>query len=102
VGSTSSSASSTLSALQRPAVSHPRRCHPPEDRFFGGAAVQAGYPDAVKEALATLIDRVEISHDRQAQPYFRIPKSDVEEPGPSKARALVTPVRMGPRSSGAG
>src|SRR5680860_955676 len=60
------------------------------------AAVNEGSPDAVKQALATLIDRVEISPDRHAQPYFRVPTPDMERLGPAMARASRTPVRMEP------
>ena len=46
-----------------------------------------------KEVLDKLIDRVEISPDKSAQPYFRVP--DNTKPRPRKAGARVTPVRMG-------
>lgn len=58
-------------------------------------AVSDGSPEPIKEILGALIDRVEISPDRHAQPYFRIPLPDDERPGPSLARANGTPVRMG-------
>ena len=62
--------------------------------------------DAIAAALIAtydeLIDRIDISPDKHAQPYFWVP--DVQQPGPSLARACGTPaspvsgtpVRMGP------
>jgi site-specific DNA recombinase len=51
-------------------------------------------PDVVKQLFAELIDRVEISPDNHAYPYFRVP--DAKKPGPIGTRASCrTPVRMG-------
>jgi len=57
-------------------------------------AVSEGSPDVIKQLFDELIDRIEISPDKHAQPYFWVP--DVQRPGPSLARACGTPVRMGP------
>lgn len=58
------------------------------------SAIDAGSPDVAKQVLEELIDRVEITHDRHACPYFYVP--DSEKPGPMLARACSgTPVRMG-------
>ncbi|MGH9055769.1 MAG: recombinase zinc beta ribbon domain-containing protein [Acidimicrobiales bacterium] len=58
-------------------------------------ALSQGSPDVVKQLLDELIDRVDISADKHAQPYFWVP--DEQRPGPSLARAACgTPVRMGP------
>jgi len=43
-------------------------------------------PDVVKQLLDELIDRADISPDKQAQPFFWVP--DEQRPGPSLARAL--------------
>ncbi|MGH9074832.1 MAG: recombinase family protein, partial [Acidimicrobiales bacterium] len=59
-------------------------------------ALEDGSPDVIKQVLDELIDRVEISPDRQARPWFWVPGSDAKRPGPSPARANRTPVRMGP------
>ena len=57
-------------------------------------AIHHGSPDVVKQLLDELIDRVEISPDRHAYPYFWVP--DDKKPGPVLARASNrTPVRMG-------
>ena len=51
-------------------------------------------PDVIRQLFGELIDRIEISPDHHAYPYFRIP--DAKKPGPSGARASCrTPVRMG-------
>ena len=61
-------------------------------------ALTEGSPEQIKQTLAALVDRVEISTDRRARPWFRIPGPDMDRPGPSLARAACgTPVRMGPR-----
>jgi site-specific DNA recombinase len=57
-------------------------------------AIRESSPDVVKQLLDELIDRVDISPDKQAQPFFWVP--DEQRPGPSLARACGTPVRMGP------
>ena len=57
-------------------------------------ALQDASPDVVKQLYDELIDRIEISPDKHAQPFFWVP--DVKRPGPSLARACGTPVRMGP------
>ena len=46
-----------------------------------------------KQILDDLIDRVEISPDKHAQPYFRIP--DNTKPRPPRAGASATPVGIG-------
>ena len=53
-----------------------------------------GSPDVVKQVIDELVDRVDISHDKQALPYFRVPNEN--RPGPLLARACGTPVRTGP------
>ena len=59
-------------------------------------AVRHDSPDVVKQLLGELIDRIDISPDKHAQPYFWVP--DVKRPGPSLVRATSgTPVRTGPR-----
>ncbi|HUD15684.1 MAG TPA: recombinase family protein, partial [Acidimicrobiales bacterium] len=58
-------------------------------------AMNNGSPDVVKQVIDELVDRIDISSDKQAQPYFRVP--DVKRPGPLLARACGTPVRMGPQ-----
>ncbi len=61
-------------------------------------ALSEGSPEQIKQTLAALVDRVEISTDRRARPWFRIPGPDMNRPGPSLARAACgTPVRIGPR-----
>jgi DNA invertase Pin-like site-specific DNA recombinase len=51
-------------------------------------------PDVVKQMFEGLIDRVEITPDLHAYPYFYVP--DMDKPGPLLARACNrTPVRMG-------
>src|SRR5579863_5592452 len=60
-------------------------------------ALTEGSPEQIKQTLAALVDRVEISADRRARPWFKIPSTDTNRPGPSLARACGTPVRMGPR-----
>jgi hypothetical protein len=60
-------------------------------------ALTEGSPQQIKQTLAALVDRVEISADRRARPWFRIPCTETNRPGPSLARAGGTPVRMGPR-----
>jgi len=64
-------------------------------------ALPKASPDVVKQRYAELIDRIDISPDEHAQPYFGVP--DVQRPGPVMARACgtpatpvsETPVRMG-------
>lgn len=57
-------------------------------------AVTTKSPDVVKQMFEELIDRVEITPDRHAYPYFYVP--DMDKPGPLLARACNrTPVRMG-------
>ena len=59
-------------------------------------AVRHDSPDVVKQLLNELIDRIDVSPDKHAQPYFWVP--DVKRPGPSLVRAASgTPVRTGPR-----
>jgi site-specific DNA recombinase len=53
-----------------------------------------GNPEQIKQALAALVDRVEITPDRHARPFFRVP-SETNRPGPRVARANRTPVRIG-------
>lgn len=56
--------------------------------------INHGSPEVVKQLLAELIDRVEISPDRHAYPYFWVP--DAKKSGPFAARASCrTPVCMG-------
>ena len=55
-------------------------------------AIGQAAPGVTKQVLDELIDRVEISPDKHAQPYFRIPNNT--KPRPS-AGARTTPVRMG-------
>jgi len=57
-------------------------------------AMNNGSPDVVKQVIDELVDRVDISHDKQALPYFRVPNEN--RPGPLLARACGTPVRTGP------
>lgn len=65
-------------------------------------AISEASPDVIKQLYDELIDRIDISPDKHAQPYFWVP--DVQQPGPSLARACgtpaspvsETPVRMGP------
>jgi len=57
-------------------------------------AMNNGSPDVVKQVIDELVDRIDISSDKQAQPYFRVP--DIQRPGPSLARACGTPVRTDP------
>jgi hypothetical protein len=63
-------------------------------------ALTEGSPEQIRQTLAALLDRVEISADRQARPWFRIPGAETNRPGPSLARACGIPVRMGPRHVG--
>jgi site-specific DNA recombinase len=58
-------------------------------------AMKNGSPEVVKQLIDELVDRIEISGEKQAQPYFRVP--DKERPGPLLARACGTPVRMDPQ-----
>ncbi len=58
-------------------------------------AMNNASPDVVKQVIDELVDRIDISSDKQAQPYFRVP--DVKRPGPLLARACGTPVRTGPQ-----
>jgi len=48
-------------------------------------AVRHDSPDVVKQLLNELIDRIDVSPDKHAQPYFWVP--DVKRPGPSLVRA---------------
>ncbi|MGD0322017.1 MAG: hypothetical protein ABSC00_10535 [Acidimicrobiales bacterium] len=43
-------------------------------------ALASGSPDVVKQLIDELVDRIDISSDKQAQPYFRVP--DEKRPGP--------------------
>jgi len=56
-------------------------------------ALQHGEPHATKQLLVELIDRIEISPDKQAQPYFWIPQHQQPEPSPARA-ARGTRVRI--------
>ncbi len=78
-------------------TSAPQLPGPSELRAIGGQldkAIRQSSPDVVKQLLDELIDRVDISPDKQAQPFFWVP--DEQRPGPVMARACGTPVRMGP------
>jgi hypothetical protein len=57
-------------------------------------AMNNGSPDVIKQLIDELVDRIDISNDKQAQPYFRVP--DEKRPGPLLDRASGTQVRMGP------
>lgn len=52
----------------------------PSRQGLGGFAASArialgeGSPEQIKQTLAALVDRVEISADRRARPWFRIPE----------------------------
>ena len=59
--------------------------------------VMRGPPDVCVEVASESTRRRDRTVKFARYAYFRIPESDVEEPGPSVARALRTPVRMGPR-----
>ncbi|MHB8340225.1 MAG: hypothetical protein ACYDB7_03510 [Mycobacteriales bacterium] len=47
----------------------------------------------IKQLFDDLIDRLDISPDRHAQPYFRIPANT--KPRPQRVGARATPVRTG-------
>lgn len=57
-------------------------------------ALRDASPDVVKQLCDEVMDRIEISPGKRAEPHFWVP--DVPRPGPSLARACGTPVRMGP------
>ncbi len=85
-----------LAAELRAAVPEiPSRALIDEIRIEIERVTSQGSPDVIKQLFGELIDRIEISPDHHAYPYFRIP--DTKKPGPFGARASCrTPVRMGP------
>src|SRR6266481_1292099 len=51
-----------------------------------------GSPEVVKQFLGELIDRIEIGSDKQAQPYFWVPR--LQAPDRAKRGHSRTPVRI--------
>jgi hypothetical protein len=60
-------------------------------------APTGGISAQVKQTLAAPVDRVEISPDRRARPWFKIRSTETNRPEPSLARAGGTPVGRVPR-----
>jgi hypothetical protein len=56
-------------------------------------AIALGGPEVVKQFLGEFIDRIEIGPDKQAQPYFWVPRS--QEPDRSSTKSSRTAVRIG-------
>ena len=55
-------------------------------------AIAQGSPEVVKQFLGELIDRIEIGSDKQAQPYFWVPR--LQAPDRAKRGHSRTPVRI--------